>query len=281
MTVVGADVAAEPPDDGICDAYSAFDIGDADSVDELVARSRPDWVFNLAGRARGASEDVFRVNTLGAAHLLESIRKRAPEARVCMVGSAAEYGPVDESELPITEQQPCRPIGDYGISKYAATTLALGYVRAYGLSLVVARPFNIVGPGIGSDLVVGAILRRAREALADQAEPVVAVGNLETMRDFVAVEDAMAGLVGMVRSGHSGEVFNICSGEARSVREVVELALSHSTRPIRLEVDPDLVRPQDVRVVFGSWRKANLAFGFRPTTGIEASLEAAWRYANR
>lgn len=278
VVVIGADVQSDAPDQSLCDRYEALDIGDADSVSRLVERSRPDWVFNLVGVARGSDEDIYRANLLGTVHLLEAVRGFAPNAGVVLVGSAAEYGIVDESALPLTEAQVCCPIGSYGISKYAATMAAMSYVHRYGLRVAVARPFNIVGPGIGPGLVVGAILRRAKEALATQERPVVKVGNLETQRDFVAVEDVVSGLLAMVRGDHWGEVFNICSGEPRSIREVVELALSHAPRPVELEVDPALLRPNDLKIVYGSWEKANRAFGFHPTVSLEDSLEAAQRY---
>lgn len=276
--VIGADMLVEPPEQGLYDRYWAVDIGDADSVSRLIEDSKPDWVFNLVGVARGSDEDIYRANLLGAVHLLEAVRALAPDARVLLVGSAAEYGIIDEVALPITEDRVCAPVGSYGISKYAATMAALSYVRRYGLRIAVARPFNIVGPGIGPGLVVGAILRRAKEALAIQSQPVVKVGNLETQRDFVAVEDVVGGLLAMIRGEYWGEIFNICSGEPRPIREVVELALSHASRPIRLEVDEALVRSGDVKAIYGSYEKANRAFGFRPTVSLEKSLEAAWHY---
>lgn len=277
-TVIGADVMPEPPEQGLYDRYWAVDIGDADSVSRLLEDSRPDWVFNLVGVARGSDEDIYRANLLGTVHLLEAVRMHAPDARVALVGSAAEYGMVDESALPITEDRVCNPVGSYGISKYAATMAATSYAHRHGIKVVIARPFNIVGPGIGPGLVVGAILRRAKEALATQSQPAIKVGNLDTKRDFVAVEDVVDGLMAMIRGEHFGEIFNICSGEPRPIREVIELALSHAPRPIRLEVDPGLVRSGDVKVIYGSYEKANRAFGFRPAVSLEDSLEAAWRH---
>lgn len=278
VTVIGADVMPEPPEDGLYDRCSAADISDADSVSRLIEDSKPDWVFNLVGVAQGSDEDIYQANMLGTAHLLEAVRVHAPDARMALMGSAAEYGIVDESALPITEQRVCNPVGSYGISKYAATMAAMSYVHRHGLKVAIARPFNIVGPGIGPGLVVGAILRRAKEALAAQSQPAIKVGNLDTKRDFVAAEDVAAGLLAMIRGEHWGEIFNICSGEPRPIREVIELALSHAPRPIRLEVDPELVRSGDVKTIYGSYQKANRAFGFRPTVSLEKSLEAAWRH---
>lgn len=278
VEVIGADALPEPPNEPLYERYSALDIGAADSVSLLIERSKPDWVFNMAGVARGSDEDIYRANLLGTVHLLEAVRVSVPDARVLLMGSAAEYGIVDEDMLPITEERVCNPSGSYGISKCASTLAALSYVHKNGLKVTIARPFNIVGPGIGPGLVVGAILRRATEALRTRNEPVVTVGNLETQRDFVAVEDVVHGLLAMIQGDYWGEVFNICSGQPRTVREIIELALSHSPKPIRLEVDPALIRPGDVKIIYGSPEKANRAFGFRSAVSLEKSLEAAWHY---
>lgn len=274
--LTGSDIHPEPPAWGRLDSYSAADVGDAEQVESLVESTRPDWVFNLAGVTGGRSADVYRVNVMGCVNLLEAVGAHAQEARVLAVGSAAEYGYITARDLPVTEGQPCRPVGDYGVSKHAMTLAALDIARRRGIRLVVARPFNIIGAGLPASLVVGAVLRRAREALAASEHPVVKVGNLDTERDFVAAEDVADAYLCMIQGERWGEVFNICSGRPVAIREVVSMALSHSTRPIRLEVDPALVRPADVQCIYGSYEKAGLAFGFRPAVSIEESIRRAW-----
>lgn len=278
IRVVGASFRKEPPVDVYFDEYFQMDVRDPCQVATVVRRSEPELVFHLAGLTNGSVEDVYRTNVLGSVHLLESVHIYAPQARILLIGSAAEYGLVDRASLPVTENHLCRPVGPYGVSKHAMTLAGLDYARRFGMKVVVARPFNIVGAGVPSSLLVGAVLRRAKHAMQAGADRVVKVGNLDTERDFVAVNDAVEAYVRMVRGDFWGEVFNICSGQPRSVSAVVSLLLSHSDRPIRYEVDHSLVRPSDIKIVFGDWEKANRAFGFRPATSLEESIRAAWAY---
>jgi len=277
--IAGLDLHAQAPDGVPLDDYLPVDLGEASQVAAAVGRVRPEMVFHLAGLVKGHPSDLYRVNLLGSIHLFESLRDAAPQARVLAVGSAAEYGRVDEADMPITEEHVCRSFGAYGLSKYGLTLAAKDYAHSHGMKVTVVRPFNIVGAGIPPSLVVGAVLQRAKEALAAEAEPVVDIGNLDTQRDFIAVEDAVDAYVRLIQGEHWGEVFNICLGRPRSILSVVELLLSFSARPVHLRVDPALVRPSDVQTVYGSREKAERAFGFRPTTSLEDSLHAAWEAA--
>ena len=158
---------------------------------DLLRRVRPDLVFHLAGIQQGEAKDIYRTNVMGAVHLLEAVRQECHSSRVLLVGSAAEYGLVGKNELPVTESTPCKPQGPYGLSKYASTLAGLDWSRQFGMKVVIARPFNIIGAGISPNLFAGALLARAREALATQGDPMVKVGNMESQRDFIAVEDVV------------------------------------------------------------------------------------------
>jgi len=214
---------------------------------------------------------------LGAVRLLDAVALAAPQAAVLLVGSAAEYGPVAPEALPVGEDHPCRPVGAYGISKLVATNLALEIARRRSLRVVVARPFNIVGAGVPTTLVVGAILDRLRRALLDGGRPLVRMGNLDAQRDFIAVEDAVDAYVRLIQCGRWGEVFNICSGKPCPVRRVVEQLLSYCSTPIELVVDPTLVRHDDVAVIYGDATKAADAIDFQPRITLSDALLAAWR----
>ena len=274
VEVYGADIGANQRG-GFLAAYFRVDVDDREQVDRAIREAAPDWVFSLAGVAQGNTDLIYRVNLIGSINLLESVKQYAPDARVVMVGTAAEYGFVEENELPIVEDTPCRPSGHYGISKLAMTQAALCYANQFGLNVSVARPFNIVGPGIPTSLVLGAVLERARRALAEGGE-VVTVGNVDTERDFIAVDDVVDAYVSMARSNCRGEVYNICSGEPRRIRDVIELALARAPRRLRLKIDQALVRASDPRRLYGSYEKAERSFGFRPRVRIDDSIAAAW-----
>jgi GDP-4-dehydro-6-deoxy-D-mannose reductase len=279
MQIVGSDVVADPPAALPLADYIAADLTQPEAAYALVRRVRPDWLFHLAGRCRGTPEEIYRVNLLSSLNLLEAVRESSPQARVLVVGSAAEYGPAPPESMPIGEDYVCRPRGAYGLSKHALCLAAQDYARNSGLKVVVARPFNIIGAGVPSFLVVGAILDRARKALAAADPPNIAVGNLDSVRDFVDAEDVAAAYLRMIRGDYWGEVFNLCSAVPRKIREVVELLLSHSPRRIKYHVDPGLLSPTDVAVFYGSCEKARRAFAFAPSKSLEESLNSAWEHA--
>lgn len=277
LKIIGADICESPSEPDDLDDYAAVDIGDREQVERVITDSQPDWIFNLAGQVHGDAEDIYRTNVMGTVYILESVRSEIPEARVLLVGSSAEYGPVEKECLPITEEQFCRPIGAYGASKAAATLAGQSYARQYGLKIVIARPFNIIGAGIPESLVLGAILKRTRDALSSMEEPIIRVGNIDTQRDFVDIEDVVDAYIAMIQGDFWGEVFNLCSGKPRSIRDIIEMTLAETPKPVRIEIDPALVRANDTALLYGSLEKAEKAFAYRPKKSIEQSVKEAWR----
>jgi GDP-4-dehydro-6-deoxy-D-mannose reductase len=279
VRVVGSDVIGEPSAGLHLADYHAADLTRPEEAAALIRRVRPDFLFHLAGRCRGTSAELYGVNLLGGVYLLEAVRESSPQARVLVVGSAAEYGPARPEDMPLSEDFVCRPRGAYGLSKHSLCLAAQDYARYRGLRVVVARPFNIIGAGVPPYLVVGAVLERAKRALSESAAPVIAIGNLDAERDFVAVQDVADAYLRMIHGEYWGEVFNVCSGVPRRIREVVESLLSHSSRPIEYRVDPQLLNSDDVAVFFGSCDKARRAFGFAPSISVDESLKDAWQHA--
>jgi GDP-4-dehydro-6-deoxy-D-mannose reductase len=286
IQAAGLDIAEAAPVDAPLHHYFQADISNFDEIARAVKDFRPDRIFHLAGASGGSSASAvqssplraFQVNTSGALHILESVRRFAPDCRVLLVGSAAEYGPLSESDVPVRESHPCRPQGCYGVSKFAATLAGQEYARSFGLKVVIARPFNIIGPGMPPDLVIGALVHRAKEALAASNEPIVHSGDLSSKRDFVAVEDVVRAYVHLINSDAWGEIFNICSGQAHTVQEAAELLFSHSPYPITIKIDKSLAR-SSASSVYGSFEKASRAIQYRPTINLDSSLAAVWRAA--
>jgi GDP-4-dehydro-6-deoxy-D-mannose reductase len=260
------------------DRYLEIDLTDSAAVASLVQDHRPQLVFHLAGGLTGGPGEVFALNADTTVGLLDALRRHAPDARVLLVGSAAEYGPVDSERLPVTEQEPCRPSEAYGIAKHAATLAGLDAARA-GMKVTIARPFNVIGAGVPRSLVLGAVIERTIHALGSHQEPVVRVGDLSAERDFVAVDDVVEAYLRMIESGCWGEVFNLCTGRAVTVATLVEEVLALSPRPVRVEEDPTLAGTSPARSFYGSFEKARRAFGFEPAVSIEDAVADAWRFA--
>lgn len=229
--------------------YRAMDLAtDASALGALLADWRPDVVFHLAGGA--ASGDPFAANVATTRVLLRAVAAVAtPPPRLVVVGSAAEYG--DLGPGLVREGARERPVTEYGVAKLAQTRLALVSRRA-GLRVTVARPFNVMGPGMSASL---APARFAREALAAAAEgrKVITVGDLSTVRDYLDVEDVARALWRLGHLDPPDEIVNVCSGQPVSTREVLEEVLGQVGVALTVLADASLTRgPHDVHACVGS-----------------------------
>ena len=225
-TFVGA-----APDDPVCEILPA-DILDATAVRAIIDRVRPGAIIHLAGLSHvGASWDrvsaYFRVNVLGTHNVLQA----AGDARVVLASSAEVYGLVPEDRQPILEQTEVDPRNPYAMSKAAAELLAVEY------GAVVARLFNLIGPGQSRDFALPSFADQLARISRGEGEPVLKVGNLEAQRDFLHVDDAMEALRLLAVEGRPGEAYNIGSGKARSIREVLDLLLAVSEVAARAEME--------------------------------------------
>jgi GDP-4-dehydro-6-deoxy-D-mannose reductase len=261
------------------DHYFQTDICDRAAVASRVAEFRPDSIFHLAGMSAISSSApgaAWSVNVIGVLNVLEAVRLHEPSCKLLVTGSAAEYGMVPISSLPVTEDAPCRPTGAYGASKYAATLIVIDYVRRSAIKAVVVRPFNIIGSGIPATLVVGSLMARAKEALASKGAPVIRVGDSDSERDFIAVSEAMDAYVRLLQAEPWGEVVNICSGRSWPIHRVAHALVANSPRSIQVVLDPDLFPPSSVRRICGSNAKARQMIGFEPAISLEQELKTVW-----
>jgi GDP-4-dehydro-6-deoxy-D-mannose reductase len=201
------------------------DLMDRDQVARLVHDVAPDIVIHLAGLNRGPLKDLLEVNVVGTEHLLDAILHLVPEARVLVVGSSAEYGYAGEE--PVRETAPLHPVSPYGISKAAQDLLAIRYHSVYNLSVAIAVPFNLIGPGLPDSFVTSRIISQAMEIVGGKRSTIDLLG-LASRRDFVDVRDAVAAYWQIASAdGYeeriAGEKINIGSGTAHSIAEVLDL----------------------------------------------------------
>lgn len=252
-------------------AFGRAVLQDPVAVRAVLRDAKPEWIFHLAGKLKGTASELFEANLLSAVHLLEAAAEVAPRTRILLIGSAAEYG-VPEDDSPISEKHPCRPVGPYGLSKYAMTLAACDFAERSDLPVNVARAFNLIGPNIPPTLLLGAVIERTKKALADGAN-MIKVGDLSAERDFLDVRDAVDAYIAIMKSNASGEIFNICSGIPTSIHELVDSALRHAPRPIGYEIDPALGSGGARRVIGNPQKIQNL--GFRQKISLEQSIADA------
>lgn len=252
-----------------CDVWSAAD------VDAVIAQVRPTAAVYLAATTVGDVDTLRATNVSGILNVVSSVARHVPNARVLHVGSASEYGCVADEQLPITEHQIPHPSTEYGQVKLEGVTRALAAAADAGISLLVARPFNIVGPGMPSYLLAGALMERMRTALKEGSDT-IALGDFEAERDYLAVSDLTAAYDLLLHRGVDGEIYNICSGRAVTVREVAAFLLDMAPRKLRLLHDPTLRGQSSCRRVYGSPAKIE-ALGFRAVSTWQEALRDAWK----
>jgi GDP-4-dehydro-6-deoxy-D-mannose reductase len=261
------------------------DMRDPFAVQNVIRHVMPDRVFHLAAQSFVptswvAPEETITTNVLGQLNLLEAIRQLRPEIRVQLACSSEEYGLVHPDEVPITEDNPLRPLSPYGVSKVAQDLLGYQYHASYGLHIVRTRAFNHTGPRRGEIFVTSSFAKQVAEIEAGLKPPVIRCGNLDAQRDFTDVRDMVRAYWLALEHGEPGEVYVLASGKAYAIREVLELLLAAAKRPISVEVDPQRLRPSDVAILLGDASKFRARTGWRPEIPFErtlADLLAFWR----
>jgi GDP-4-dehydro-6-deoxy-D-mannose reductase len=263
------------------------DLRDMSSVQHLLEVARPDYVIHLAaqsfvGASWQAPAETLTNNIVSQVNLLEAVRHRGGRPRFLVVGSSEEYGHVEEHELPITEQNPLRPLSPYGVSKVTQDLLGYQYWKSYGLPVVRSRAFNHEGPRRGDVFVTSSFARQVAEIEHGVREPVIQVGNLKARRDYTDVRDVVRGYWLLLERGEPGEVYNLCSGRAWTIQTILDYFLEAAlVRPIEIREDPARLRPSDVPILLGDARRIREAVGWRPEIPFEQTLDDVLHYWRR
>ena len=253
------------------------DLDDPASAAGVVEAVRPDRIIHLAGQSSVHQSwtdpaGTMRTNVLGIVHLLDAVRRLALRPAVLVVGSAEEYGPVGPDEMPIRETTPLRPASPYAVSKVAQGALALLYGPAGGMRVVLTRTFHHTGPGRGEAFAESSFARQVAEIEAGLRPPVLKVGNLEAVRDFADVRDVVRAYWQLLDRGEAGAVYNVCSGQGRRVRDLLDALLTASSARVEVRVDPDRLRPSDVPAQVGDPSRLRAATGWEPRIPLERTL---------
>ena len=261
------------------------DLLDAPSLVRVLQASRPDVIFHLAASSSVAGSwdtpaEMIQVNALGTLHLLEAVRQLNLDARVVLACSAEAYGVVAESELPIKEEQPFRPVSPYAVSKAAVDLLGYQYSQAFGLHTVRMRLFNHCGPRQSARFVISSLARQIAGIEAGLFPPRVVVGNLDVRRDFVDVRDAARAYWLAGTRGVPGEAYNVATGRSHSIREVLDQLRALSDTSVEVVFDASRLRPAELQVLEGDATRFRKATGWRPEIAFNQTLAdtlAWWR----
>ncbi len=267
------------------DVYD-LNILDKDGIADLLEKVRPDYVYHLAAQSSVAvswknPQLTIDVNIKGSVNVLEAIRGLSHKPRTLLIGSGEEYGPIRPEETPVTEENAIRPGNIYAATKACQNMFGRIYAQAFGLEVMMVRAFNHIGPNQDSLFVVADFCRQTAEIEAGLKKPVIKVGNLSVARDFTDVRDVVRAYDLLIRKGETGETYNIGSGRAIVIEDILNMILSKSKTKIQVEKDPSRFRPVDVPTIEADTRKVYEVTGWVPKIPLEQTIQETLDYWRR
>jgi GDP-4-dehydro-6-deoxy-D-mannose reductase len=203
------------------------DLADRSRVDETIRLLKPDLIFHMAGSFSNDFVTDLGNNVLAARHLLDAVVAAELPARILLMGSAAEYGDLDPDQSPVAETQALRPVSVYGWTKAAQSQLASLYASTFGLDVMVARTFNLLGRGVSEKLFIGNVQKQIDAVQAGKRDR-ISVGSLDAERDYINIADACALYHAISTNGVAGEVYNVGSGKPVTMRVLLRDMLRHA-----------------------------------------------------
>lgn len=254
-----------------------LDIMDKDAIVALLFEVRPDYIFHLAAQSSvglawknpGLTVDV---NIKGSLNVMDAVRELFYKPRVLLIGSGEEYGHIRSGETPISEDNLLRPGNIYAATKACQNMIGNIYSKAYDMELMMVRAFNHIGPGQAPMFVVSDFCKQVAEIEKGLREPVMMVGNLAAKRDFTDVRDVVKAYVKLAETGQSGETYNVGSGNAKAIQEILDLIISMSNVQIKVEIDPNKLRPVDVPIIEADITKLSELTGWKPQIPLEQTI---------
>lgn len=254
------------------------DLRDRETVVAVLREATPDVIFHLAAQAVVPLSwrdpwDTLETNIRGQVNLLSVMAELNLPTRIIVVGSEQEYGAIRPEDLPIDEDTPLRPASPYAVSKVTQDLLGLQYFLSHGIAAIRVRPFPHIGPRQRPDFVAAAFAQQIAAIEAGEREAVVKVGNLTAERDYTDVRDVVRAYWLLAQHGEPGEVYNVGSGVARSVRSLLDGMIALSPADIRVEADPARFRPVDMPLTVCDPSRLKAATGWQPEISFEQSLQ--------
>ncbi|MEQ9825118.1 MAG: GDP-mannose 4,6-dehydratase [Puniceicoccaceae bacterium] len=262
------------PDGVVC--FRVADLCERKHLRRVLNELQPDGVIHLASESSVAVswQDPHRVlenNIRGFINLVESVREISHHCRLLVVGSSEQYGVTNRN--PVSEQAPQFPCNPYGVSKCAQEQIARMYAQSFAMDIVMTRSFNHIGSGQSENFAVASFAKQIIRRKQLGPDSPVRVGNLKTVRDLVDVRDVVKAYWGLLKSGTTGEVFNVCSGCGYSLQGVLELMMELAGLEAQWQVDPACFRPNDVPALIGDGSRIRGILGWVPNYTLRESLQ--------
>ena len=250
------------------------DLLDRRAVSRGIAELRPTVVYHCAGAAHVGQSfsniaDTLAANVLGTHHLLDALRTAGISARVLITGSSLVYR---QSNLAMSEDDPTGPATPYAVSKLAQEMLGRRAIIEDRQQVLLTRPFNHTGPRQDATFAAPTFARQIALIEMGRMQPEIVVGNLDASRDLHDVRDTVKAYTAIVERGVPGRVYNVCSGEAFRIRDVLDRLVAMSSVPVRIVVDPELYRPSDNLMLWGDRSRIERELGWKPEIPLQQTL---------
>jgi GDP-4-dehydro-6-deoxy-D-mannose reductase len=262
---------------------SSTDIRKLEHVEKVVKQAEPDWVVHLAAVSHVPLSfeypfETYQVNFLGTLNVLVALRSAGFRGRMLYVGSSQVYGTQVPGEGPLTESRILKPLNPYAVSKLAGEALCYQWSQTEDFEIVMARPFNHIGPGQSENFVIPDFARQIAEIKIGSRPAVLEVGNIEAARDFTDVRDVVRAYRMLLEKGKNGEVYNVCSGQEATIRHVIELLLDLAEAKAEMRHGSERYRVADQARMVGSAQKLREATGWTPQIPLKDSLKTILEY---
>ena len=251
---------------------------DPAGVEAVVRHVEPSVVYHLAAQSSvpkslADPRATFQATVMGTLNLLEALRRTKNLRSLILVSSAEVYGTVPESALPVTEDAALNPVNPYACSKACVDLLGVQYFQTFELPVVRVRPFNHIGPGQSKGFATSSFACQIAEIEAGIRPPQIMFGNLDARRDFTDVRDVVEAYILATEKCIPGEAYNICSGRAVSIREMLDALLALTSARVEIIPDPERMRPSDTPVTLGDCSKLQAATGWSPSFTMDRTLK--------
>lgn len=259
------------------------DLLDSHSLYTTISSIKPDYIFHLAAQSFvptswGSPAVTLEVNIVGSANVFEAVRQAHIDPVIQIACSSEEYGLVHEDEVPIKETNPLRPLSPYAVSKLAMDYLGYQYYESYKMPIIRTRGFNHTGPRRGDTFAESTFAKQIALIEKGKQEPVIYVGNLEAQRDYTDVRDMVQAYLLAVEKCDPGEVYNIATGKAIKIADVLNMMLGMSKVKVEIKQDPKRMRPSDVPILIGDSSKFVTKTGWKPEIPFQKTAEDLLNY---
>ncbi len=273
-------IATKMPDQNIdyrgIEIYN-LNILNKEDIIELLEKTKPQYIFHLAAQSSVAlswenPKLTIDVNIQGSVNVLESLRCLSFKPRILLIGSGEEYGNINISDIPITEETPQRPSNLYAATKTFQNMVGKIYAASYGLEIMMVRAFNHIGPKQSPSFVVSDFCKQVAEIEKGLKEPIIKVGNLNVKRDFTDVRDVVRAYYLLIQNGNKGESYNVGSGKSIEINTILKNILSLSDSKIKVFIDESKIRPTDTPIIEADITKLKECTGWSTIIPIEQTL---------